>query len=78
MTEIQFMAMAGPLMLYIFGVIAVVMTIFFYLEIKEKRSKFKNYHVQQREIDRLKEENQDLKDSVVAKIRTDLKSVNIG
>ena len=78
MTEIQFMAMAGPLMLYIFGVIAVVMTIFFYLEIKEKRSKFKNYHVQQREIDRLKKENQDLKDSVVAKIRAGLKVSNIG
>ena len=78
MTELQFMAMAGPLMLYIFGVIAVVMTIFFYLELKEKRSKFKNYHVQQREIDRLKKENQDLKDSVVAKIRSDLKVSNIG
>ena len=78
MTEIQFMAMAGPLMLYIFGVIAVVMTIFFYLELKEKRSKFKNYHVQQREIDKLKKENQDLKDSVVAKIRSGLKVSNIG
>ena len=78
MTEIQFMAIAGPLMLYIFGVIAVVMTIFFYLEIKEKRSKFKNQFEQQREIDKLKKENQDLKDSVIAKVRSGLKVSNIG
>ena len=81
MTEIQFMAIAGPLLLYILGFLAVVMTVFLYLELKEKRSKFKNYYVQQREIDKLKKENQDLlvfKDSVIAKIRTDLKSVKIG
>ena len=34
--------------------------------------------MQQREIDKLKKENQDLKDSLIAKIRTDLKSVKIG
>jgi len=81
MTEPQFMAIAGPLLLYILGFLAVVMTVFLYLELKEKRSKFKNYYVQQREIDKLKKENQDLlvfKDSVIAKIRTDLKSVKIG
>ena len=81
MTEPQFLAIAGPLLLYILGFLAVVMTVFLYLELKEKRSKFKNYYVQQREIDKLKKENQDLlvfKDSVIAKIRTDLKSVKIG
>jgi len=78
MTEPQFMAIAGPLMLYIIGFVAVVMTGFFYLELKEKRAKFKNYHVQQREIDKLKKENQDLKDSIVAKIRAGLKVSNIG
>jgi len=81
MSEPQFMAIAGPLLLYILGFLAVVMTVFLYLELKEKRSKFKNYYVQQREIDKLKKENQDLlvfKDSVIAKIRTDLKSVKIG
>ena len=81
MTEPQFLAIASPLLLYILGFLAVVMTVFLYLELKEKRSKFKNYYVQQREIDKLKKENQDLlvfKDSVIAKIRTDLKSVKIG
>jgi len=81
MTEIQFMAIAGPLLLYILGFLAVVMTVFLYLELKEKRSKFKNQFEQQREIVKLKKENQDLlvfKDSVIAKIRTDLKSVKIG
>jgi len=78
MTEIQFMAIAGPLLLYILGFLAVVMTGFFYLEFKEKRAKFKNQFEQQREIVKLKKENQDLKDSIVAKIRTDLKSVKIG
>ena len=78
MTEIQFMAIAGPLLLYILGFLAVVMTVFLYLELKEKRSKFKHQLEQQREIVKLKKENQDLKDSIVAKIRTDLKSVKIG
>jgi len=78
MTEIQFMAIAGPLLLYILGFLAVVMTVFLYLELKEKRSKFKNYYVQQREIDTLKKENQDLKDSVIAKVRSGLKVSNIG
>ena len=78
MTEPQFLAMAGPLLLYILGFLAVVMTVFLYLELKEKRSKFKNYYVQQREIDTLKKENQDLKDSLIAKIRSGLKVSNIG
>jgi len=78
MTEPQFMAIAGPLLLYILGFLAVVMTVFLYLELKEKRSKFKSQYMQQREIDTLKKENQDLKDSLIAKIRTDLKSVKIG
>jgi cell shape-determining protein MreC len=78
MTEIQFMAIAGPLLLYILGFLAVVMTVFLYLELKEKRAKFKNYYVQQREIDKLKKENQDLKDSIVAKVRAGLKVSNIG
>ena len=78
MTEPQFMAIAGPLLLYILGFLAVVMTVFLYLELKDRISKFKNYHVQQREIDTLKKENQDLKDSIVAKIRSGLKVSNIG
>ena len=78
MTEPQFLAIASPLLLYILGFLAVVMTVFLYLELKEKRSKFKSQYMQQREIDTLKKENQDLKDSLIAKIRTDLKSVKIG
>ena len=78
MTEPQFMAIAGPLLLYILGFLAVVMTVFLYLELKEKRSKFKHQLEQQREIVKLKKENQDLKDSIVAKIRSGLKVSNIG
>ena len=78
MTEPQFMAIAGPLLLYILGFLAVVMTGFFYLELKERRSKFKHQLEQQREIVKLKKENQDLKDSIVAKIRSGLKVSNIG
>ena len=80
MTEPQFMAVIGPILIYILGVLAVFMTVFTYFEIKEKRAKFKSQYMQQREIDALKKENQDLvsfKDSVIAKIRTDLKSVKI-
>ena len=78
MTEPQFLAIASPLLLYILGFLAVVMTGFFYLEFKEKRAKFKNQFEQQRIIDKLKKENQDLKDSIVAKVRSGLKVSNIG
>ena len=78
MPEPQFMAIAGPLLLYILGFLAVVMTVFLYLELKEKRSKFKHQLEQQREIVKLKKENQDLKDSLIAKIRSGLKVSNIG
>ena len=78
MTEPQFIAIAGPLLLYILGFLAVVMTVFLYLELKEKRSKFKHQLEQERAIDKLKKENQDLKDSIVAKIRSGLKVSNIG
>ena len=61
MTELQFLFFAGPLLLYIIGFLAVVMTVFLYLEFKEKRAKFKSQYAQQREIDALKKENQYLK-----------------
>jgi len=77
MTEPQFMAVAGPLLLYILGFLAVAMTIFVYVEFKDRMAKFQSRYMQQREIDALKKENQELKDSLIAKIRTDLKSVKI-
>ena len=78
MTEPQFLAIAGPLLLYILGFLAVAMTIFVYVEFKDRMAKFQSQYMQQREIDTLKKENQELKDSLIAKIRTDLKSVKIG
>jgi len=77
MTEPQFLAIAGPLLLYILGFLAVAMTIFVYVEFKDRMAKFQSRYMQQREIDALKKENQELKDSLIAKIRTDLKSVKI-
>jgi len=77
MSELQFMAVAGPLLLYILGFLAVAMTIFVYVEFKDRMAKFQSRYMQQREIDALKKENQELKDSLIAKIRTDLKSVKI-
>ena len=77
MTEPQFLAIAGPLLLYILGFLAVAMTIFVYVEFKDRMAKFQSQYMQQREIDALKKENQELKDSLIAKIRTDLKSVKI-
>jgi large-conductance mechanosensitive channel len=77
MTEPQFLAIAGPLLLYILGFLAVAMTIFVYVEFKDRMAKFQTQYRQQCEIDALKKENQELKDSLIAKIRTDLKSVKI-
>ena len=77
MTEPQFISVIGPILIYILGFLAVFMTVFTFFEIKEKRANFKSQYRQQCEIDTLKKENQELKDSLIAKIRTDLKSVKI-
>ena len=77
MTEPQFISVIGPLLIYIIGFLAVFMTVFTYFEIKEKRANFKSQYMQKCEIDALKKENQGLKDSLITKIRTDLKSVKI-
>ena len=69
MTEIQFMAIAGPLLLYILGFLAVFMTVFTYFEIKEKRAKFQSQYRQQCEIDTLKKENQVLQKTIIANIK---------
>ena len=78
MTEPQFMAVIGPILIYILGFLAVFMTVFTYFEIKEKRAKFKSQYMQQREIDPLKKENQELqelKDSeVIQKVKDWLNS----
>ena len=77
MTEPQFLSIAGPLLLYILGFLAVAMTIFVYVEFKDRMANFQSHYRQQCEIDTLKKGNQELKDSLITKIRTDLKSVKI-
>ena len=69
MTEIQFMAIAGPLLLYILGFLAVAMTIFVYVEFKDRMAKFQTQYRQQCEIDTLKKENQVLQKTIVANIK---------
>ena len=84
MTETQLIAYAAPLIIYIMAAAAIAITAFLYLELKEKKARFKNFWVQEREIDKLKDENKALlliKDKitndVTARVRADLKSVRI-
>jgi len=69
MTEPQFMAVAGPLLLYILGFLAVAMTIFVYVEFKDRMAKFQTQYRQQCEIDTLKKENQVLQKTIIANIK---------
>ena len=69
MTELQFMAVAGPLLLYILGFLAVAMTIFVYVEFKDRMAKFQTQYRQQCEIDTLKKENQVLQKTIIANIK---------
>ena len=69
MTEPQFISVIGPLLIYIIGFLAVFMTVFTYLEIKEKRANFKSQYLQKCEIDTLKKENQVLQKTIVANIK---------
>ena len=64
---------------------AIAITAFLYLELKEKKARFKNFYRQQQVIDDLKDENKALlliKDKitndVTARVRADLKSVKLG
>ena len=84
MTETQLIAYAAPLIIYIMAAAAIAITAFLYLELKEKKARFKNFYRQQQEIDDLKDENKALlliKDKitndVTTKVRAELKSVRI-
>jgi len=84
MTEAQLLAYTAPLIIYIMVAVSIAITAFLYLELKEKKARFKNFWKQEREIDNLKDENKALlliKDKitndVTARVRADLKSVRI-
>ena len=69
MTEPQFISVIGPLLIYIIGFFALGMTIFVYLEVKDRIAKFQSQYKQQCEIDTLKKENQLLQKTIVANIK---------
>ena len=65
--------------------VSIAITAFLYLELKEKKARFKNFWKQEREIDNLKDENKKLEDKnkelssvIVNNVRADLKSVKLG
>ena len=79
MTETQLIAYAAPLIIYIMAAAAIAITAFLYLELKEKKARFKNFYRQQQEIDDLKDENKKLEDKnkelssvIVNKVRANL------
>ena len=69
MTEPQFISVIGPLLIYIIGFLAVAMTIFVYVEFKDRMAKFQTQYRQQCEIDTLKKENQVLQKTIIANIK---------
>ena len=84
MTETQLIAYAAPLIIYIMAAVSIAMTAFLYLELKEKKARFKNFRVQERENDKLKDKNNELEKKnkelssvIVNNVRADLKSVRI-
>ena len=85
MTETQLIAYAAPLIIYIMAAVSIAMTAFLYLELKEKKARFKNFWKQQREIDSLEDKNKDLEKKnkelssvIINNVRADLKSVKLG
>jgi cell division protein FtsB len=84
MTEAQLIAYAAPLIIYIMAAVSIAMTAFLYLELKEKKARFKNFWKQQREIDdltdknnELEKKNKELSSVIVNNVRADLKTVRI-
>jgi cell division protein FtsB len=84
MTETQLIAYAAPLIIYIMAAVSIAMTAFLYLELKEKKARFKNFWVQERENDKLKDKNNELEKKnkelssvIVNNVRADLKTVRI-
>jgi len=88
MTEAQLLAYTAPLIIYIMAAVSIAITAFLYLELKEKKARFKNFWKQEREIDNLKDENKalllikdkitnDVTTKVRAELRAELKSVRI-
>ena len=84
MTETQLISYAAPLIIYIMAAVSIAMTAFLYLELKEKKARFKNFWKQQREIDSLEDKNKELEKKnkelssvIVNNVRADLKTVRI-
>ena len=84
MTEVQFIYYAAPLLLFIMAAVSIAMIAFLYLELKEKKARFKNFWAQQREIDSLEDKNKELEKKnkelssvIVNNVRADLKTVRI-
>ena len=65
--------------------VSIAITAFLYLELKEKKARFKNFYRQQQEIDdledknkKLENKNKELSSVIVNNVRADLKSVKLG
>jgi len=85
MTEAQLLAYTAPLIIYIMAAVSIAITAFLYLELKEKKARFKNFYRQQQEIEdledknkKLENKNKELSSVIVNNVRADLKSVKLG
>ena len=85
MTEAQLLAYTAPLIIYIMVAVSIAITAFLYLELKEKKARFKNFYRQQQEIEdledknkKLENKNKELSSVIVNNVRADLKSVKLG
>ena len=65
--------------------VSIAITAFLYLELKEKKARFKNFYRQQQEIEdledknkKLENKNKELSSVIVNNVRADLKSVKLG
>tara|TARA_R110000751_G_scaffold300855_1_gene412841 strand:- start:60 stop:275 length:216 start_codon:yes stop_codon:yes gene_type:complete len=69
MTEITFISYIAPILIYIFSLLAIVLTVFFYFQFKEKMEGLKTQYQYKKDIEVLIKENKLLQDTIVANIK---------
>jgi len=69
MTEIMFIAYMGPILIYLFFLLALALSVFLYFQLKEKMDGLTTQYQYKKDIEVLIKDNKLLQDTIVANVR---------
>jgi len=75
MTEEIMLLIISPIMIYLFALFSVFGTYEFYHHIKNDKANWRKLHNQEKEIDKLKKDKEELLNTIATKVRSNLKAI---